>query len=85
MNGTFSGWDLVFEDTIASILSERCRSWVSVENASQKKKFHYNKTKVAVIKIIKYVTKMADLACVYGMNLLKTVWTSNNISKLYII
>lgn len=48
-NGMFSGYDLVFEDTIASIMSGKCRSWVSVENTSQKKKFHYNKTKVAVI------------------------------------
>ena len=33
---------------------------------AKKKKFHYNKTKVAVIKIVKYIKKMAKLACVWG-------------------
>lgn len=35
--------------------------------------FCYNKTEVVVIKIIKSVQKMANLAHVYGMNLLKIV------------
>lgn len=33
-SGMFSRYDLVFENIIVSIMSEKCRSWVSVENTS---------------------------------------------------
>lgn len=60
-------------------MSENCRSWVSVENISKKKRFTIMKLKVT--KIIKCVKKMANLAYVWDESFENSIDIEEQVAK----